>query len=619
MASFIEQGENFAGSEIVLIDLDADRLELIRDLAERMARAKGVDITVSATTDRRAGLDGCDAILTSYRPGGFEARVLDEKIPLRHGVIGQETQGPGGFFMALRSIARDAGDPRGRRGRLPRRADLQLHEPGQHRRPGGHRPLRGPVRLAVRGPDRVPGGGRGGGGARPGAARRRQRRPQPRRPGACATPTTARTCCRCCRRRARAAATTRSSTRRRAGCCGWRPSWAPCRASTSSTTTSRTRSWASCTSKPTTRAEDILGWVPGYWEHYVEQARSDRPVARPGPLARRHPRARAGHRLHGRRLQRPRRDAAGQRAQPGLGPRLPRHARGRDARPLRRRAGSRRSRCPGLPTHLRGPRRGARRVPAGRRRRRLVGRRARRRAGARRAPARALDRPRRAALRGDGRRAPRAPARRGSCRRSGRGSERLARLGVEQVHRLGRHDELDRLAGREAPPALDARGEARAVVGGEQRRVARPRSPRRRRRPPRPPGCCASTGKITWLSAPSRSTTSSSARSRGGVASPRRARRAAGRCGRMPAITGPSRRGARSAAASRSPATRSRARRARRRRRGSSRGEPMNAATNTFAGASNSRSGVSHCCTVPSRSTATRSPSVIASTWSCVT
>jgi 6-phospho-beta-glucosidase len=60
---------------------------------------------VSATTDRRAGLQDCDAILTSYRPGGFEARVLDEKVPLRHGVIGQETQGPGGFFMALRSIA----------------------------------------------------------------------------------------------------------------------------------------------------------------------------------------------------------------------------------------------------------------------------------------------------------------------------------------------------------------------------------------------------------------------------------------------------------------------------------------------------------------------------------
>ena len=104
MASFIEQGENFSGSEVVLVDLNAERLELIRDLAQRMAATKGVDITVSATTDRRAGLDACDAVLTSYRPGGFEARVLDERIPLDHGVIGQETQGPGGFFMALRSI-----------------------------------------------------------------------------------------------------------------------------------------------------------------------------------------------------------------------------------------------------------------------------------------------------------------------------------------------------------------------------------------------------------------------------------------------------------------------------------------------------------------------------------
>lgn len=104
MASFVEQGENFAGSEIVLIDLDADRLALVRRLADKMARARGLDLRISATTDRRAGLADADAVLTSFRPGGFEARALDERIPLRHGVIGQETQGPGGFFMALRSV-----------------------------------------------------------------------------------------------------------------------------------------------------------------------------------------------------------------------------------------------------------------------------------------------------------------------------------------------------------------------------------------------------------------------------------------------------------------------------------------------------------------------------------
>jgi 6-phospho-beta-glucosidase len=104
MASFIEQGENFAGSEIWLIDLDADRLELITRLSRRLAAAKGVDLAVHGTVDRRVGLDASDAVLTSYRPGGFEARMLDERLPLEHGLIGQETQGPGGFFMAMRSI-----------------------------------------------------------------------------------------------------------------------------------------------------------------------------------------------------------------------------------------------------------------------------------------------------------------------------------------------------------------------------------------------------------------------------------------------------------------------------------------------------------------------------------
>ena len=104
MASFAHQGDNFDGSEVVLIDLNEERLALAKEIAQRLMSARGLDITVEATTDRLAGLDACDAVPTSYRPGGFEARVLDERIPLSHNVIGQETQGPGGFFVALRSI-----------------------------------------------------------------------------------------------------------------------------------------------------------------------------------------------------------------------------------------------------------------------------------------------------------------------------------------------------------------------------------------------------------------------------------------------------------------------------------------------------------------------------------
>ena len=58
MASFMEQGANFDGSEVVLIDLDAERLELVRTIATKLARHKGLDLRVTATTDRRAGLAG---------------------------------------------------------------------------------------------------------------------------------------------------------------------------------------------------------------------------------------------------------------------------------------------------------------------------------------------------------------------------------------------------------------------------------------------------------------------------------------------------------------------------------------------------------------------------------
>jgi 6-phospho-beta-glucosidase len=104
IASLIVRGAAFAGSEVVLIDLDRVHLRIVERLARRMADARGVDIRIRSTTDRREGLRDADVVLASFRPGGFEARVLDETIPLRHGVIGQETQGPGGFFMALRSI-----------------------------------------------------------------------------------------------------------------------------------------------------------------------------------------------------------------------------------------------------------------------------------------------------------------------------------------------------------------------------------------------------------------------------------------------------------------------------------------------------------------------------------
>ena len=64
VASFVAQGENFAGSEVVLVDLDQDRLELVAALTRRFAEVQGVDFTVRTTTDRAEALPDADAPVT---------------------------------------------------------------------------------------------------------------------------------------------------------------------------------------------------------------------------------------------------------------------------------------------------------------------------------------------------------------------------------------------------------------------------------------------------------------------------------------------------------------------------------------------------------------------------
>src|SRR6266704_6627089 len=90
MASFVHQGENFNGSEVVLIDLDEERLGIVKTIAQKMANARGLDIQFTTTTNRREGLQDCDAVLTSFRSGGFGGRYLDDRVPSRPGVIGCE-------------------------------------------------------------------------------------------------------------------------------------------------------------------------------------------------------------------------------------------------------------------------------------------------------------------------------------------------------------------------------------------------------------------------------------------------------------------------------------------------------------------------------------------------
>ncbi|CAM5543053.1 6-phospho-beta-glucosidase [Streptomyces abikoensis] len=91
-------------TELVLIDPDAERLELVGGLARRILARQGHPGRVSCTADLEAGADGADAVLLQLRVGGQAARQQDETWPLECGCVGQETTGAGGLAKALRTV-----------------------------------------------------------------------------------------------------------------------------------------------------------------------------------------------------------------------------------------------------------------------------------------------------------------------------------------------------------------------------------------------------------------------------------------------------------------------------------------------------------------------------------
>lgn len=92
--------------ELWLVDIEEgqEKLKIIAALAERMVKKAKAPIEIHATLDRKEALKDADFVTTQFRVGQLNARDKDEKIPLRYGVLGQETNGPGGLFKALRTI-----------------------------------------------------------------------------------------------------------------------------------------------------------------------------------------------------------------------------------------------------------------------------------------------------------------------------------------------------------------------------------------------------------------------------------------------------------------------------------------------------------------------------------
>lgn len=96
----------FQTYEIALVDVEAGmkNANIILELTKRMLGKVQNNAHVYLTTNRKEALVNADFVVTQIRVGGLDARIKDEKIPLRYGLIGQETTGAGGFANALRTV-----------------------------------------------------------------------------------------------------------------------------------------------------------------------------------------------------------------------------------------------------------------------------------------------------------------------------------------------------------------------------------------------------------------------------------------------------------------------------------------------------------------------------------
>ena len=102
--SLCDHEDRMVVDELVLLDPDHERLEVVGGLAERMLRRRGWNGELVTTDDRQRAIDGADFVIVQLRVGGQTARHSDETLPVGFGCLGQETTGPGGLAKALRTV-----------------------------------------------------------------------------------------------------------------------------------------------------------------------------------------------------------------------------------------------------------------------------------------------------------------------------------------------------------------------------------------------------------------------------------------------------------------------------------------------------------------------------------
>ena len=100
----LENTDAFPIKSIKLYDNNKERQEIVAKACEIIAREHDPEIEFSYTTDPKEAFTDVDFVMAQLRVGQLPMREKDEKIPLKHGVVGQETCGPGGLAYGLRTI-----------------------------------------------------------------------------------------------------------------------------------------------------------------------------------------------------------------------------------------------------------------------------------------------------------------------------------------------------------------------------------------------------------------------------------------------------------------------------------------------------------------------------------
>ncbi|MCL1863784.1 MAG: 6-phospho-beta-glucosidase [Defluviitaleaceae bacterium] len=104
MEGIINRKDIMPVRQIVLMDIDTNKLNIVGNLIKRMVSHANMPCEVILSEDYDTALKDSNFVFVQMRIGKLPARVLDEKIPLKYDLIGQETTGIGGFFKALRTI-----------------------------------------------------------------------------------------------------------------------------------------------------------------------------------------------------------------------------------------------------------------------------------------------------------------------------------------------------------------------------------------------------------------------------------------------------------------------------------------------------------------------------------